>query len=163
MRKSTHESVPARDGLRELLKHVDWIRLREIRILADDEVADGARAGEGFAELHDAPVAAPVPRGHDGGGYRYGIRVCVVHCDVEGIEVLAVRNEVAEGRRSRVDMEAPDAPRERRRVPDSAQEELDMARRAQNRVTVVDGGRDAQPRAADEERGDGGRVRAGGM
>ena len=139
MRKSTHESVPARDSLRELLKHVDWIRLREIRILADDEVADATRHRERLAELDDATVARTFAGRNDRRrGRRLGV-LAVVDRDVERVEACTQGHDLPECRRRRVEMEAADARRERGCVPEGAKEELGVAGRAEDRMAVVDG------------------------
>ena len=54
--------MPARHSFGKLLEDVDCIRLRQIRILANDEVADAARLRERRAELYDPTVAGSICR-----------------------------------------------------------------------------------------------------
>ena len=136
---STHEVLPPSDSLAELLEDVCRARQGEIRILADDEVADATRHRERLAELDDATVA----RGFAGRNDRRRRRrlgvLAVVDGDVERVEACAQGYDLTECRRRRVEMEAADARRERGRVPEGAEEELGMAGRAEDRMAVVDG------------------------
>ena len=142
---TTHQLAPVRDGLCELLKDVDCVGLRQVRILADDEVPDAPRLPERLAEINDVPVARIILRR---GSWNHASResqrrrIRVVDGDIEGIKAATQGYELAQRRRRSMKVKAANTWCERRVVAECAQKELDMTRSTEDWVTVVDWGRD---------------------
>lgn len=138
-KRKTHQVIPPRDGLSEFLKDERRARLRQVGVLADDQMPDLAHLAERAAEARDLVVRLRLPvslRGSLAGG-------AIIDGHVEALEVGTHADDVGEGLERALDAEGADPAAELGVGAQGRGEEGGVSRGAQDDVPVVQRGDDA--------------------